>query len=202
MRHEDDFYATPRWAVDVFLEALEASDGFERWGLVVEPGCGDGAVLEALAARKIPRSSLLGIELDEERAATSASKGFVVEREDFLTFGGTRPPISWVVGNPPFRHAQAFVEHALSLVEIGGRVSFLLRLAFLASKRRAPLFESRAGFARLDVLSRRPSFTPERNDPRVGPTQRHKRATTDKYDYGWFTWERGFDGDAVVRRLK
>jgi hypothetical protein len=79
------------------------------------------------------------------------------------------------------------VEHALSVLGPGGRVTFLLRLAFIASQKRAHLYEDGSGFRLLQVLPKRPSFTPD--------------GKTDSSDYAWFTWEVGFTGDAIVERL-
>ena len=44
-RHADDFYRTPAWTVEVLLEHVGRIHG-----LVLEPGCDDGAILDALQA--------------------------------------------------------------------------------------------------------------------------------------------------------
>ncbi len=188
-RHPDDFYSTPRWATVAML-----SEG--AWPtmatLVLEPSCGDGAILDALkeTLRKVsgPVRRFVGIELNRQRAMAARDRGHNVEVADFLASSDIGDDLTWVVGNPPFSLAQEFTEHSLSIVPVGSRVTFLLRLAFLSSHRRAHLYEGDSGFRYLQVLPRRPSFTPD--------------GGTDKYDYAWFTWERGYQGPATVTRLE
>jgi len=183
-RHPDDFYATPRWAVAAVARSRAVPPLF---GHVLEPSCGDGAILDVLR-ELAPFRRIHGIELDEGRASEARRRGHSVTTGSFFDWG-LRPGLStpYVLGNPPFSLAQEFVEHALSFLPAGCRVTFLLRLAFIASQKRAHLYDDVAGFRLLQVLPRRPSFTPD--------------GKTDSSDYAWFTWEVGFSGDAVVERL-
>jgi hypothetical protein len=191
-RHPDDFYATPRWATVAILDALDARGALTAaagLGRILEPSCGDGAILDVLAER-VSQSRLYGVEIDTARAQATRRRfpRTTVAMADYLRWTphpGASP--AWIIGNPPFKHAQEFVEHSLSFAPADCRVTLLLRLAFLASKRRASLYAPGAGFAALHVLPRRPSFTPDRG--------------TDRYDYGWFTWQKGFRGDARIFRL-
>ena len=190
-RHPDDFYATPRWATVAMLDALPGHVG--PWvrdpEFIIEPSCGDGAILDVLAERfrgELP--SIVGFELDSSRADEAGRRGHEVFCGDYLAGGGGEHcSRTWVVGNPPFSLAQSFVEHTLAYLPNGARLTFLLRLAFLSSKRRRHLFATGAGFEWLFVLPRRPSFTPN--------------GGTDQYDYGWFTWRKGFIGEARIRHV-
>jgi hypothetical protein len=190
-RHPDDFYATPRWATVAMLDALPGHIGPWRNSpeYIIEPSCGDGAILDVLAERfpgELP--SIVGFELNQQRAAEAERRGHFVLQGDYLAgSGGEHCSRTWVVGNPPFSLAQSFVEHTLSYLPNGARLTFLLRLAFLSSKRRRHLFATGAGFEWLFVLPRRPSFTPG--------------GGTDQYDYGWFTWRKGFLGEARIRHI-
>ena len=179
-RHPDDFYRTPRWAV----EALLGRVGYGLEGPILEPGCGDGAILEVL--RDHQHGPLLGVEKDPERclqARLAIDTGATV-CTDFLgeDLAGDlaqaapaylRPRAA--ISNPPFRLAQAFIEQTLDVVEPGGCCWFLLRLAFLAGQRRAAsgLWEH---LAAVYVLPRRPSFTGD---------------GTDSCDYAWFEFRAG-----------
>src|SRR6266511_3303810 len=62
-----------------------------------------------------------------------------------------------VVGNPPFRQAQAHVEAALDLLRVGDRLAFLLRLNFLGSRDRVR-FWRRPGLESVQTIAPRPSF--------------------------------------------
>lgn len=188
-RHPDDFYATPEWCVRDMLRSEAAP---EECSTIIEPSCGDGAMLSRLKGWRdayFPTASILGVELDAERSEMSRQDGVHVIEYDFLELqpaGLKGRGDVWVVGNPPFSLAQEFVEHSMRHIGDGSRVTFLLRLAFLAGKRRVNLYQD-FGFFHLGVLGRRPSFAPG--------------GGTDLYDYGWFTWEKGYEGSAVVERL-
>ena len=193
-RHPDDFYATPRWCTEAMLYS---SAPLRDAALIVEPSCGDGAILDVVGPwsrpvrgrwaghRKGPR--VVGFDVDGGRVQEARRRGHDVGAADFLLSADIGDDLAWVVGNPPFSLAREFVDHSLSLVSPGSRVTFLLRLAFLASQDRAHLYAKGAGFRHLGVLGRRPSFTPG--------------GGTDSSDYGWFTWEKGWRGPATVERL-
>jgi hypothetical protein len=180
-RHPDDFYATPRWCTESMLgSSAPPSDA----GLILEPSCGDGAILDLL--REWSPTPVVGYDIDPGRLNEARRRGHDAILADFLSLGGLLETV-WIVGNPPFSLAQEFVEHALRIAPPGSRVTFLLRLAFLSSQGRAHLYSGSAGFRHLGVLGRRPSFTPG--------------GGTDSSDYGWFTWEVGHRGPSMVDRL-
>lgn len=190
-RHPDDFYATPRWPTVAILDALDVRGAVTRaatLGGILEPTCGDGAILDVLAER-LDQGRLQGWEIDPGRTAEAARRGHRVICRDVLEVAAVELfGVRWVFGNPPFSIAQEIIEALLAAMQDGARLTFLLRLAFLASKRRAPLYTRTSGFEALHVLPRRPSFTPD--------------GGTDKYDYGWFTWRKGFTGAARIFRLE
>nr|WP_197286586.1 MULTISPECIES: hypothetical protein [unclassified Chelatococcus] len=133
----EDFYATPREAVDAFLD-------IERHqippGKVFEPACGDGAIVLPLRAAgyHVIASDLI------DRGCPDASVG------DFFA---TEPPgdISAIITNPPYKNAQRFIERALGFAPY---VAMLLRLGFLEGFRRKPWLEEFPP-ARVHVASRR-----------------------------------------------
>lgn len=189
VRHPDDYYRTPSWTVEALLDRVADLDG-----VGLEPGCGDGAILETLRQRQL--GPVVGIEANTERAVDAAlaiGTGIVLHT-DFLEMGSTDiqvaapayPAPSWAVSNPPFKLAEAFVRHTLDLLQPGGRAFFLLRIAFLAGQKRA-----KAGLwnhlASVYVLPRRPSFTGR---------------GTDSADYAWMEWRVGWSGSATLEHLK
>ncbi len=150
VRDARDFYRTPAWSVRAILPFLPTS------GTIMEPGCGDGAILEALIDAGVPRSRLYAVELDPGLAADCEERtGIEVEVADFLR--EPMPGAGLVIGNPPFGIAQEFVEKALEIVDpTKGTVCMLLRLNWFGGGERAPFH--RAAPADLYVLPRRPSF--------------------------------------------
>lgn len=115
-----------------------------------------------------PRRRVRGIEKDPELVKIAKSKGLDVVCGDGLA-------VSWkgldVILNPPYKDAETWVRKGIEEAE---SCAVLLRLGFLASRKRRPLWEKHPP-SRLVVLSKRPAFINGR---------------TDACDYAWFIWER------------
>lgn len=165
VRAANDFYETPRTAIEAFLPHVSRT---ESW---LDAGCGNGAIGLVLQAHGL---TIQGVELDDERASVARTRGLHTTTGDFLSQ-------KWLVGgvimNPPFSFAEDFVRHALACVGANGRVYALLRLAFLEGQKRASFHREFA--CDVFVLSRRPSFT---------------RGGTDSAAYAWFAWGLGHGG--------
>lgn len=181
-RHPGDFYRTPTWCLDELLSVERIA------GTVLDPGCGDGAILSHLA--EVPAVSwALGVEVDPILAGTAAVSGtrgrLDVHTGDFLAYAEELPDsaaFDAVVGNPPYKQAAEFARAALGCVRPGGKVALLLRLNFLgSSRRRLDLVGMGSRLAHVVVLARRPSFTGD--------------GRTDSCEYAWFVWQAGEDAD-------
>lgn len=167
-RLDNDAYYTPQRVADACVRAVARS--IAPCSNVLEPHAGGGAFVRALRAQ---RSDLVATVLDidpEAPALTFAREnGLAALDIDFLQ---TRPQdIDWIVGNPPYKDAQAHVEHALRHARVG--VAFLLRLAFLESAERKELFREHPP-AEVHVLVNRPSFAFD--------------GKTDSAAYAFFVW--------------
>jgi len=169
-RHPDDHYATPSWCVDALRLVLPRFDG-----LVIDAGCGEGAILEALG-----HAPVIGVELAHARAQLAIAKGHRIVEADFLAYSDRN--VRAVIMNPPYKLAKEFVDHAMRLVQLNdGFVAALLRLPFLAGQKRRGWWQDNP--ADVYVLSRRPSFTGK---------------GTDSCDYAWFVWGPGPRGRVTV----
>lgn len=84
---EKDIVYTPDWV------ARDMVEFFKPTGNILEPSCGDGAILKYL-----PDADWCEIE-----------KG-----RDFFSWHNA---VDWVVGNPPFRQFKQFMSHAYTLSE-------------------------------------------------------------------------------------
>ena len=164
-RHPDDYYVTPAWATAAILPHISLQGDVP---IVLDPGCGDGAILRICGARW-PRATLLGYDI-EDRGCVQA-----VIRDALSPASWGRPDL--IIVNPPFSLAMQFLARALREVAPGGEVVFLLRLAWMAGQRRA-IFH-RAHPSDVYVLSRRPSFTGR---------------GCDSADYAWFAFGPGRGG--------
>lgn len=174
-RRAHDAYYSPDTATGPLLRAL----GPHRFAgaMALDPACGDGALVslaKAMGAREADGFDLHG-SMWPNRDALDPKPWFrhVVP--------------SWariVLMNPPYKHAQAFVERAIAEVGsgmYGGRVYALLRLAFLESLGRVELHQRYP--SDVLVLAKRPSFTGD--------------GKTDATAYAWFCWP-GHRGWMVV----
>ncbi len=174
-RRDGDFYATPSWCVDLLVDALPPFTG-----RVVDAGCGEGAILDALVGNAYELDHLLGIERSPQLAAAAAAKSYSVVNADFLTYFDRITHA--VIMNPPYKLAKEFIDQAMRLVQLNdGFVAALLRLPFLASQKRRHWWQDNP--ADVYVLSKRPSFTGK---------------GTDSCDYAWFIWGPGPRGRVVV----
>lgn len=165
VRHPDDFYETPAWAVHALTRSTVVQYDF------LDPCAGTGGILRAIDS--VAQKDVLGgyawefnprgIEVDPERALGDPR----IEVGDFLTWVGKA---SDIVMNPPYSKAQNFVEHAIKCTK--SNVHALLRLSFLEGLKRSKWLRGNMP-ERVAVLSRRPSFTGK---------------GTDACAYAWFSW--------------
>lgn len=108
------FYPTPRAAIDHILKRVHLPDDCS----VLEPSCGDGALLDAMDNGK---RKLFGIEYDATRAQQARGKGYSVLTANFLQVE-PQPVYDRVVMNPPFygKHYVKHVEHAMKFLKPDG----------------------------------------------------------------------------------
>ena len=167
-REKDDFYPTPRAAT----EALLRVEAFE--GGIWEPACGDGAigrVLEA-AGHFVVSSDLV-------------DRGYGDSNIDFLMEWQPRAPN--IVTNPPFKLAEQFVLHALSLTN--AKVCILARLAWLEGIERRDTIFRRTPLARVHVFSKRLHMQRGRQAERIDGGM---------IAFAWFVWEHGYTGKPTL----
>lgn len=189
-----DDYPTPDWVIRAIAFHVAGAR-------VLDPCCGAGAVLDVFAERGCVVS---GIELSPERADEARAKRHEVVTADALAVEW--PQADLIITNPPYSHAQEFAEKAIASVAPGGTVALLLRLGFLAGKKR--LGFHRANGSSVYVLSSRPSFVKSVScswKPKCGwhvmldldadPPKSCEGCggsvsvnTTDSSEYGWFLW--------------
>lgn len=114
------FYRTPTAVIERVLNNVHIKPG----SLVLEPSCGDGAILDELVKRGMKAA---GIEVDAGRAQQSRAKGHSVMIGNFLSVE-PNPVYDAVVMNPPFvgKHYVKHVEHALKFLKDGGQLITIL----------------------------------------------------------------------------
>lgn len=120
---ELDYFPTPPFATRALCEFLIDIDHDLRGMTAWEPACGECHMSGALWGY-----------FGDVRASDVHRYSDEHELIDFLTVGRTYDPVDWVITNPPFIHAEAFIETALSVSMLG--CAMLVRTSFLESEGR------------------------------------------------------------------
>lgn len=159
MRHERDYYQTPmelarawgRLYTPIWIRAHGASIANETrfvtldaWHLV-DMGAGDGRLTSAI---KGMHCAGFDVEPRAEWVERASLADFQPPGTDYLA----------IISNPPFSQAKEFLLEADSYSGVK-LMSFLLPLSFLASAKRAEMWDVVGYPDRLDILVPRPSFT-------------------------------------------
>lgn len=122
-RQVDDFYATDPRALEMLLDETDLQLSHDVW----EPACGAGHLSEVLTARGY---DVLSTDLVDR----GYGQGGIDFLSDFRTWHGD------ILTNPPYKHAQRFVEHSMELLEPGKQLVMFLKIQFLESKSRREMF--------------------------------------------------------------
>lgn len=114
------FYPTPKTVVDRVLDAIHLPPGCE----VLEPSCGDGAILDELRKRG---AKCYGVEVHADRASAARAKGHNVYTANFLDMTPTAE-FDIVVMNPPFygKHYKKHIDHAMKFLRPDGLLVSIL----------------------------------------------------------------------------
>jgi len=165
-RAVNDAYYTPEKLANKLVDLLP----IRREHLALEPHVGGGAFYNALRT-KTTNIDVCDIGPAIWNYAFPSSTG--AYGGDYLEWDGYKP-YDWIVGNPPYQDAMAHVLHSFDLLSPGGNLCFLLRLAFLESKKRVKFWVNHPAH-KIWVLAERPSFT---------------GGGTDNCAYGFFWWKK------------
>jgi hypothetical protein len=164
---KEDVYETPGWCVERLLEVWQP-----RPGLLIEPCAGSGKII--MAAQNILDHKEYGWQAYELRSECAHSLSQLVPCHcpfDFLKIRLYDDNSSAVITNPPYSLAEAFIRTSREC-HPNADVAMLLRLGFLGSEKRAPLYRE-IGAPDLFTFSNRPSYIGSGND---------------SSDYAWFIW--------------
>ena len=113
------FYKTPKELVEYILTDCVKYNSFQKGSIILEPSCGDGAIMDVLKNKGF--NNIDGIEYEFNRANIARSKGHNVFIGNFLE---TEPVTKYdvVFMNPPFYglHYVKHIEHAKKFLKAGG----------------------------------------------------------------------------------
>jgi len=169
-RETNDYYATEPIASHLLLEV--EPDLNNIW----ECACGEGHL-----ARVFEEVGKLGKATDLIDRGYGTIEDFLASKEPYHNGD--------IVTNPPYTYAQEFVENALARVDEGRKVCMFLKVLFLESKSRRKLFDSQPPKT-IYVSSSRINCAKDGD---------FKKYTTKAIAYAWYVWEKGYNGDTVVK---
>lgn len=166
-REENDFYATQPIAAE-WLIKLENLDN-NIW----ECACGQGHLGKVFEEHGY---NVLATDLID--------RGYGQGGVDFLKSDGLF--VGDIVTNPPYKYAQEFIEHALSLIPDGYKVCMFLKVQFLEGKARRELYENC------------PPRTVYISSSRI-QCGRNGDFKGSMVAYAWYVWEKGYHGDTILK---
>ncbi len=170
-REKNDHYPTPISLCKAALSLLP--DEPYQWFLDAGAGTGPWGI----AARLLfPQSYIVGVERYECYWCADNKAYDEWHYANYLTWMPT-VKFSTIIGNPPYSLAQEFVDKSLEILSDGGVALFLLRLAFLESRKRYTWWRD-SPLKHVWVLANRPSFT--------------GNGRTDDTAYALYWWEKGW----------
>src|SRR2546426_534256 len=111
------FVPTPRVTVDLMVEQLFRRGAPDPENAILDPGCGNGALIRGLVrwceARKLPLPRIVGVERDPALAEAARSlfaryPTIEVVTRDFLA--GEPLGYHFIIGNPPYVPITALAE--------------------------------------------------------------------------------------------
>ena len=168
-RARNDYYATDPECVKALLER----ETFSK--TIWEPTAGHHIMSDVIeAAGYLVRKSDL------------VDYGFGDEQIDFLSYKG-----EWdgeFIFNPPYSLAQSFVLKALELAQPGAKIAIFLRTLFLEGQSRYK-----------QIFKNNPPKTIYVFSKRYGCSEEDKFPKPSAVSYAWFVWEKGWQGDPVIK---
>lgn len=168
-RPPNDYYATDPKAAELLLELETFSPNI--W----ECACGEGHLSKVFEKA--------GYNV---RSTDLVDRGFGTGGIDFLSDNIQH----WdgdIITNPPYRHAQLFVEKALSIISPGMKVVMFLRVQFLEGKRRKKMYE------------KHPPKVVYISSSRLRCAKNGEFKGSSAVAFAWFVWVKGFRGEPVIR---
>jgi len=165
-REPNDYYATDPIAAEwlIKLESLDKN--------IWEPAAGEGHLSKVFEKH--------GFNV---KSTDLIDRNFGQGNVDFL-----KQTEMWdgdIVTNPPYKYAQAFVEHAMELVPDGHKVCMFLKVQFLEGKARRKLFEK---------------YPPKKvwiSSSRIA-CGKNGNFEPSAVAYAWYIWEKGYEGGAEI----
>lgn len=173
-RQKEDYYATEPRAMTLLLN--EETFNSQIWECAV--GSGELAYELEKAGYKVFGSDIV----DRGYPNTSII--------DFLKTDGEIGIENFdIITNPPYKNASEFVEKGMSILPLGNKMAFFLKLQFLEGQKRRELFKK---YPPKTVYVSSARLTCAKN----GDFEKYKSSAI---AYAWFVWEKGWYGHPIIK---
>lgn len=174
-RENDDYYATDPKAAELLLELETFSP--KIW----ECACGEGHLSKVFekAGYTVLSSDLI-------------DRGYGKTGIDFLEINKEKKWNGDIITNPPYKYGKEFVEKALEMIPNGNKVAMFLKLQFMEGKARKNLFLKYPPKVIYVSASR---LLCAKN----GEFDKMIEGGGSAVAYAWYIWEKGYNGDTIVR---
>lgn len=176
-RAKRDFYIEPAWAVQGLLDVQKFS------GIGQDPAAGTGTIPHVCNNRA--GMTVRGYDL--------VPKSDFVEQRDFMGQDYLARPSDYIISNPPFKIAHAFIQRALTVAR--HKVAMLLPLTFLEAGAKDPLRSWLLDTAPLAAVH------PFKHRVSMLPGEMEQEAEGGKKAFAWFVWSHDHVGPPVVVRI-
>lgn len=180
-RETNDYYATNPESLEIFLNRLE-KDNIKLNKNIWECACGEGHLSKVL-----DRGGYNVLSTDK------VDRGYGTI-QDFLEYNGKFN--GDILTNPPYKFAKEFVEHSIECINEGNYVIMFLKLQFLEGKKRKEMFDKYPPkyvyvFSERQRCAMNGDFNKYNNNG----------GTPGAVAYCWYLWEKGFNGEPIIRWL-
>jgi len=180
-----DYYPTPKEFAQAALNTIRGRKVYT----ILDPGAGSGVWGEA--ARHIwPGAYIEGVELQEEFEPSPYYNTWYAK--DFLTYEETldfRMKYDLIMGNPPFKFDEEFLDKSLNMLALDGMVIFLFRLAFLESQKRFDRYYIINPPVQVVISANRLSFRGDgKSDDTAYALYYWQKANTNGTKLAWLSW--------------
>lgn len=173
-RQKEDYYATEPRAMTLLLN--EETFNSQIWECAV--GSGELAYELEKAGYKVFGSDII------DRGYPNTSIIDFLKTDGEIGIGNFD-----IITNPPYKNASEFVEKGMSILPLGNKMAFFLKLQFLEGQKRRELFKKYPPKT-VYVSSAR------LNCAKNGDFEKYKSSAI---AYAWFVWEKGWYGHPIIK---
>lgn len=171
-----DYYPTPPWGTRALCDIVLGGRDILQRRTAWDPCCGEGDMTRPL------------IEYFWQTTATDIFDYGYGGMQDFLSDDPAPADIDWIVMNPPFNAAEAFIKKALSIAEKG--VAVFGRINLLEGLERYN-----------EIFAPFPLWAVCPFSERIGLWKGRLNRKGTSTMYAWFVWRKGWQGDERIIRI-